>query len=372
MFQQTIGIIGGGQLGLMLARAANQLGFKTKIIDSNPLACAKAVCNEFVCSDLSNNLDIQHFLSGCDYVTNEFEGVDNSIIESAGNKFNMSLASFRTLTDKLLQKQLAQSLGIPTLRFSEVNDSQDIVNFIVLDTRPFVLKARKGGFDGRGVQIIQSIADVPKGLPPNHYYIEEYLCPDQIGSEMAVVAVKSGDGEITCYIPTVTYQKNGICTHTITINHGTYGLHIQLWDLTKRILENLDYVGVLAVEYFVTKDCIYLNEIAPRVHNSGHWTIEGSETSQFENHIRAVTGLPIGKMEMTSGSNLTYNIIPTTSQSFSREVYEKCLAIPGAHLHLYGKEARPGRKIGHVTIRVTGNQYETQRLLKQLQDILEN
>lgn len=333
----TVGILGGGQLGRMLALAGYPLGFRIVVVDPSPDACAGGV-GEFVNQDYGD--DVSDVAGALDVITYEFENVPfESPWFSCGKPVYPPVEALMISQDRLFEKELFQDLGIETAAFHEVGCFEDLRDGIEQTGFPAVLKTRRFGYDGKGQSVIRSLEDVAGIDTP--MILESFV---EFDREVSIIAVRSRGG-VTAFYPLVeNVHREGILRRSIAPAPGlSEDLQKLGEEYAARVLERLDYVGVLAIEFFQVGERLLANEMAPRVHNSGHWTIEGAETSQFENHLRAIAGLPLG-VTSARGCAGMLNLIGGIP------AIEEVLSVPGAHLHLYGKAPRPGRKVGHVTV----------------------
>lgn len=343
----TIGILGGGQLGRMLALAAARLGFKCHIFSPAPDSPAFDVVHRVTCADYTDTRALDLFASDADVVTYEFENVpaETATFLSARVPVLPDPNILATTQDRLAEKTFVNALGIGTAAFADVGNSAALEQALAKVGRPAVLKTRRLGYDGKGQATIRNGTDPATawhdvGGQPS---ILEAFVPFE--REVSVVAARGHDGTVECFDVTENEHRD----HILKISRVPAALPQGAADKARWIAETIaqkfNYVGVFAVEMFVLPGGeLLVNEIAPRVHNSGHWTLDGATVSQFEQHIRAVAGWPLakpirhGRVEMTNliGSEI--------------EDYGSWLAIPGAAVHIYGKAAvRPGRKMGHVT-----------------------
>ncbi|PZU58368.1 MAG: 5-(carboxyamino)imidazole ribonucleotide synthase [Sphingobium sp.] len=344
----TIGILGGGQLGRMLAMAAAQLGYRTHIFAPEASGPAADVSPRWTQADYSDADALARFADTVDVVTYEFENIETSALDvlAAHGLVRPGIAALRIAQDRLAEKRFVTGLGGLTAPFVPV-DSLDMLE-IALETRdvPQILKTNRMGYDGKGQVRITDPGEAVGAWNAVHRVpsiLEGFVRFDQ---EFSVILVRGTDGDIRFWDSAENVHLSGILA-TSTVPAG--GLVAAQQDaartLARAIAEKLDYVGVLAVEFFASADGPVFNEMAPRVHNSGHWTIEGALTSQFENHVRAICGLPLGDTGLAASSAVMRNLIGDAVDE-----WPAILADPANHLHLYGKhEARPGRKMGHVT-----------------------
>lgn len=344
----TIGMLGGGQLGRMMAMAAAELGFKTHVFCPDIDNPTEQVANAATHADYEDQDALKKFAESVDVVTYEFENIPVSTVEFLNQTTNVFPSSkvLEVGQDRLSEKTFINELGIETAPFKGVATETEAASALEEIGYPAVLKTRRFGYDGKGQAIVKSPADLPDAwekLNSNEIIIEGFIDFDL---EISVVAARSQSGEIKCFAPVENIHKNHILDLSIAparIDGSIQDLAIQN---ASKIVESLNYVGVLTVEYFVSSNdpVLRVNEIAPRVHNSGHWTIEACQTSQFEQHIRAICGLPLGSVDFLGEARMTNLIGDDILQ------YNELLAEEGASVHHYGKsEIRAGRKLGHVT-----------------------
>ena len=351
-----LGVLGGGQLGRMLLAETQKFDIYTSILDSSKEAPCAQICNEFVVGDLMNYNDVYNFGKQVDVLTIEIEHVNVSALETLekeGVIVYPTSKSLRIIQNKGIQKQFFIDQEIPTALFSLFNSITDLKNEINLKklTFPFVWKSTQFGYDGMGVKMIKSVDDL-KSLP-NVECIAEELIPFK--NELAVIVARNKNGEVKTYPvvemefhPEANQVEYVICPARISVDIAKKATKIAL-----KVVESFEFIGILAVEMFQTQnDEIIVNEVAPRTHNSGHYSIEASYTNQFEQHLRAILNLPLGNTESKVGG-IMVNLVG--EDGFSGDVvYESMndiLAIDGVTPHIYGKkETRPFRKMGHVTI----------------------
>ena len=355
---QTVGILGGGQLARMLALAGARLGLRFRVVDTVADACASQVAS-LTCADYNDFDAITHFSDGIDVVTFDFENVpaDTAMFLAARVPVFPNPQALAVAQDRLEEKQLFQRLGMTTPDFATVDSREDLETGVGKVGFPAILKTRRLGYDGKGQIRLKSpddlnaawakLGDVP--------LILESMVPFE--REISVVAVRGRSGEFATYPLTQNFHQNSILSASLSPAPDTAGIQETAVGYARRLAEELDYVGVFALELFVHQGRLLANEMAPRVHNSGHWTIEGARTSQFENHLRAVLGWPLGGTEAHETSVLL-NWIGEVPDALP------VLAEPLGHWHDYGKSPRPGRKVGHAT--VTGPASEVAAALKRL------
>jgi len=341
----TIGILGGGQLGRMLALAAARLGLKTHIYSPETDAPAFQVSSARTCASFDDKSALEAFAAACDAVTFEFENVPTRTVDiiSASRPVFPSAATLAITQDRLQEKGFVAKLDLGTAPFWNIESSYDARNAFANIGAPSVLKTRRMGYDGKGQMKISAAEDAVRGFKDFGSVpciLEGFV---DFAFEASVVAARGIDGAFAAYDPPENVHRDHILRRSIVPSRLTEAQADEAKAIAKKIADALDYVGVLAVELFVTKDALLVNEIAPRVHNSGHWTIEACVVSQFEQHIRAVAGWPLGDPARHSDAVMD-NLIGAEADDW------RGLAAGGGGLHLYGKsESRPGRKMGHVT-----------------------
>lgn len=359
---RTIGILGGGQLGMMLAEAAMPLGYQCVFLEDS------ADCPASLYGRVFHSEQLEDFIAAADVFTLEFENTPTAIVEQltdlskSGSKQGMfpPLIALDIAQDRLKEKQMFQSLDIATVPFMAVSSEAELQQACNELGLPIVLKTSRGGYDGKGQFVIkqdndikaawQDLKDAVSGKgeltpTPAPLIAEGFI---DFSREVSIIAVRGQDGQVRCYDLVENHHHQGILAKTQAPAVGTSHLLKQATDAITKVMNHLDYVGVMALELFVIKnerghDTVLANEIAPRVHNSGHWSIEGAVTSQFENHIRAVADLPLGD---------TDNVHPAIMINVLGQYPDisAVLNIDGAHYHSYHKAERDGRKIAHITL----------------------
>jgi 5-(carboxyamino)imidazole ribonucleotide synthase len=358
----TIGILGGGQLGYMLALAGYPLGLRFRFLDPSPEAPVGRIAQR-VTADFNDGAALEKFASGLELVTYEFENVPVAATRFLSERIPVfpPPAALEVAQDRLKEKALFRKLGIATTEFAPVHNLKSLNSAVAAIGLPAVLKTSRLGYDGKGQWILRTAADVAKlkneiaktfvktprtnGAQVSHdsapFILERFI---SFARELSILGVRARNGDIVFYPLVQNRHHGGILRLSVAPAPSLApGLQREAEDIARRILTELDYAGVLAIEFFEHQGRLVANEMAPRVHNSGHWTIEGAVTSQFENHLRAVLDLPLGSTKVY-GFAAMLNLIGETPDS------AEVLAVPGAHLHLYGKSPRPGRKLGHVTL----------------------
>jgi 5-(carboxyamino)imidazole ribonucleotide synthase len=360
-----VGVLGAGQLGRMLALAGYPLGLRFRFLDPASGAPAGKVAEQIVAAydDLAA---LERFAQGLSLVTYEFENVPVATAEFLMQHLPVfpPPMALEVAQDRLAEKRFFRDLEIPTADFAPVDSRAGLDQAIQAVGLPALLKTRRFGYDGKGQWLLQRPDDADAAwaaLGRSALILEPFLRFDR---ELSILAVRGRGGATAVYPLVENEHRQGILRLSRAPAHGlTPQLQSQAEDYALRVLEALDYTGVLAIELFQCGERLIANEMAPRVHNSGHWTIEGAATSQFENHLRAVIGWPLGSpaaLGHTAMVNLIGGVPETT----------RILHLPSAHLHLYGKTPRPGRKLGHVTLRAADAQSIAEPLA-QLLDLIE-
>jgi 5-(carboxyamino)imidazole ribonucleotide synthase len=350
----TIGILGGGQLGRMLAMAAARLGLRCQVFSPDPDSPAFDVVLHATCAEYADVEALELFAGDVDVITYEFENVPaaSAMILDARRPVLPGRKILETTQDRLVEKDFVKRLGIGTAEYADVSSAADLRAAIEHIGLPAVLKTRRFGYDGKGQAIIRDGDDSDRiwtDLGTKSAILEAFIPFER---EISVIAARAAGGQVECFDVT----ENEHSDHILKISRAPAAipeaLAAEARSIAETIADALDYVGVLAVEMFVVQADggakVLVNEIAPRVHNSGHWTLDGASISQFEQHIRAIAGWPLGKPVRHGPVTMT-NLIGDDINN-----YEQWLTVPGATVHLYGKGSpRSGRKMGHVTQVVT-------------------
>lgn len=342
-----IGILGGGQLGRMLAHAAEQLGFDVAIYTDEQDSPAARVAAMTMIGDYQNVEDLTAFAQSVDLITTEFENVPAQTAEAliaAGARVAPNPHALAVAQDRFDEKSYFQSAGIATPAFAAVSSQEELEAAVAEIGLPAILKTRRLGYDGRGQIRLLTNDDVAGayeklGAPGILEGFCKFVC------EVSIIAARGQDGAIAYFDLCENEHAGGILSRTQAPARVSELVEVNAREAAKRVLEAFDYVGVLTIEFFIMDDgSLVANEMAPRVHNSGHWTIEGALTSQFEQHIRAIAGWPLGPTTRVADCEML-NLIGEQALD-----WEKLAADPNTRLHLYGKrDARTGRKMGHVT-----------------------
>ena len=338
-----IGVIGGGQLGRMLALAGHPLGMQFVFLDPAPDACAN-VLGEHLCADYSDTQHLRMLADECDVVTFEFENAPADTIAFLSQFVPVypPAQALRTARDRLLEKTLFRDLKIATPNFANIESQGDLNDAVKTIGLPAVLKTRQLGYDGKGQKVLRTASDIEGAfalLGNVPCLLEGFV---NFSGEVSLIAVRGRSGETRFYPLVHNTHRDGILR--LSVASTDHPLQKLAEDYATRVLDKLDYAGVLAFEFFEVDGGLTANEIAPRVHNSGHWTIEGTECSQFENHLRAIAGMPLGSTAKVSESAMV-NFIGSIPP------LEKLAALEYCHPHIYGKAFKPGRKVGHATLR---------------------
>jgi 5-(carboxyamino)imidazole ribonucleotide synthase len=341
----------------MLGLAGVAQGLTFRFLDPSSDAPAAAV-GKLVTGALDSIAALDEVAKGAAVVTYEWEGVpaDSARHLARTHRVAPGIEALEVSQDRLAEKSLFRSLNIPTAGFAAVDGRADLDAAIRELGLPAVLKTRRGGYDGKGQRVIRTAADADAAwaqLGGTPLILESFVA---FSRELSIVAVRGADGTTACWPVVENEHRDGVLRVTKAPAPGrTPALQTAAESHAIAVLDALDFVGVCCVELFETGEALLANELAPRVHNSGHWTIEGARTSQFENHLRAILGLPLGSTEAI-GAAAMVNCLGTMPDPTA------VLAIEGAHLHDYGKAARPGRKLGHVTLTAADEQALTPRL----------
>ena len=349
---KRVGVIGGGQLAWMMAAEAPSLNIE--LIVQTPNQGDPAVCraHDVIFADIDDAKGTEQLAQKCDVITFENEFINLEALRKLAPLkicFRPNLDSLAPLLDKYHQRSFLQEISIPVPRFnlwSSIEQAGVDYGF------PVVLKARRHGYDGQGTFIVQNTQDLEKlatNVPIEELSIEEFVPFER---ELGIIAARNTLGEIAVYPVTETYQKNQVCHWTITPADVTKEVAESIKAIARNILEKLNVVGVFGIEFFLTAERrVLVNEIAPRTHNSGHYTLDGCKTSQFAMQLQAVTGMPLGSTELKSAGALMVNLLGfEESDSDYQEKRDRILEIPNSFVHWYGKTSHPGRKLGHVTV----------------------
>ena len=341
---RTIGIIGGGQLARMLATAAAELGFEINIYCPDRDCPAAQVANKTVLGNYDDNEKLVAFAKNINVLTYEFENIDTKALEELEKVVDIrpSVKALKISQDRYTEKTYLNSLGIKTTKFYKIDEVSDIEKHFVKIKKPILIKTRRLGYDGKGQVLIKTQADI------NKYYLKNEFSPSigeevlRFDKELSVIIVRDKEGNTKSFEPGENVHERGILVTTTLPSSISEALRNDATEIAKKIVSDLDYIGVMGVEFFLKGKELLVNEIAPRVHNSGHWTMDGSYSSQFEQHIRAIMDLPLLSTERHCDIVMN-NLIGKVSSDFSKNELAK--------VYIYGKkDPRPGRKMGHVNL----------------------
>jgi 5-(carboxyamino)imidazole ribonucleotide synthase len=343
--EMRIGVVGGGQLALMLAQAGESLGHTFIFYDENAEACAREL-GPLTCAGFDDREALERFASEVELVTCEFENVPASSIEFLATRVPIfpGAQSFRIAQDRLLEKERFAAWGIPIGSYCAVETVEKVRGAAERLGVPGLIKTRRGGYDGKGQAVVKTLGDVrgawdSAGGMPSLY---ETMVP--FDRELSMLGARSRTGEIVCYPLVENTHRGGIliCSRAPAMRLRE-GMQSEAEGYMRELLEGLDHVGMMAIEFFECDGVLLANEMAPRVHNTGHWTIEGAVTSQFRQHLRAICGSELGDTTC-EGCSVTLNVLGEFPAA------EMLPAIEGVSWHRYGKRPKPGRKVGHVTL----------------------
>ncbi len=358
----SVGVLGAGQLGRMLALAGAPLGMRFVFVDPKESSPASAYGRHIV-ADYADAAALDE-LAKCDVVTYEFESIPTAAVEGLNGRVDVfpSARALSVARDRLEEKRLFSKLGIPTPRYMPVAAPQALSLAVKEVGLPCVLKTRTEGYDGKGQVVVRDgdeVAAIWAQVEGRLCILESFVA---FSRELSVIAARTPDGTLGFYPLMENVHDHGVLRTSRCLGADVApALEAQAQSHATKLMEELDYVGVLALELFQVGDELWANEIAPRVHNTGHFSIEGARTSQFENHLRAITGLPLGETDAVSPCAMV-NCVGAMPKA------EDVLAVPDTHLHDYDKAPRPGRKVGHVTVRAPDSETLSTRL-RQLETI---
>jgi 5-(carboxyamino)imidazole ribonucleotide synthase len=355
MGEQTIGIIGGGQLGRMLTLAALPLGFKVVVINPSPNSPAAQAGAQEIIADLYDSGAIKKLAEVADFITIEIEHLNAEVLKvvnKIGKKVNPAPETIQMLQDKFLQKQFLDSHKIALAPFVAVNNNEDAQKALQKFGGMMILKTRYGAYDGRGNYVIKNekdLQDATKKFEGRKLYAEKIV---PFKKELAVIVARDISGNIKTYPVVETIHERNICQQVIAPADISKAAAKNALMLAQKTAKNLGGAGVFAIEMFLVEDDqVLVNEIAPRVHNSGHFTIDACATSQFEQHIRAISGLPLGETTMLKPAAVMVNILGDRDGDVKLRGLDKALELPHTSVHLYGKSpTKIDRKMGHITV----------------------
>lgn len=352
-----IGVIGGGQLAQMLALAGYPLGIKIVALESTP-DCPAGLVTEVLVGDYADQTKLQQLAEQVDVITYEFENIPITALEKLIATHHIPiyppLAALANSQDRLDEKNFFDKLKIPTTKYSAIHSLQDLNLAVERFGLPAILKTRRLGYDGKGQYLLRTKPDIEiawEQLKNQPLILESFV---EFEREVSCIAVRDVNGEIAFY-PLIENTHRGGILRVSEVASSSARIERLAREYVTRILTELNYVGILTVEFFQKDGELIANEMAPRVHNSGHWTIEGAQISQFENHLRAVAGLPLGSTD-ACGKVAMINFISQIPD------ITRLLKIPEVHCHLYSKEPREGRKLGHATLCVNDKKTYAEKL----------
>ena len=344
----VVGMVGGGQVARMTHQAAIALGLSLRVLAERPDDAAALVAPGVELGGPDDLPALTRFAKTCDVLTFDHEHVPPAqlrALENDGFALRPGSAALLYAQDKLAQRRRLEELGLPVPAYAAVSDISDVTRFAEEHGWPVVLKAVRGGYDGRGVWML---AEPPDALPPTEVYVEQRV---PLVHELAVQVARRPSGELRAWPVVETVQQDGICVEVIApAPRISPALAADAERIATRIAVELDVTGLLAVELFEAPGGLVVNELAMRPHNSGHWSIDGARTSQFEQHLRAVLDWPLGDPAPVAPVAAMVNLLGGPTTDFARTLPAALGAVPEAHVHLYGKSPRPGRKLGHVTV----------------------
>lgn len=359
-----VGVLGAGQLGLMLALEGRRLGLEFRFFSPDPDAPAGKVA-ELIVADYDNHEALAHFADGLDVATYEFESIPADAVRVVNERVSVfpPVAALETAQDRAIEKECFERLKIPTAAFAAVDSTAQVRAAVDRIGFPAVLKTRRFGYDGKGQAVIRVHDDIASAWVSLRGVPAIVECLVKFSRELSIIAVRGRDGSTGFYPLVENHHSEGILRFSVAPAPAVPpALQALAEDYARRVLTDLDYVGVLAIEFFESDGSLVANEMAPRVHNTGHWSIEGADTSQFENHLRAVAGMPIGSSGMAGAVGMV-NVIGRDPD------VRRLRQLDNVHVHMYGKAASPRRKLGHITVTaddmegVRGRVAEVRRLL---------
>jgi 5-(carboxyamino)imidazole ribonucleotide synthase len=351
-----VGIVGGGQLARMSAAPAAALGIGLRVLAASAEESAAQVIRDVALGRHDDLEALKRFADGCDVVTFDHEHVPPAHLEqleAMGVAVRPGPSALFHAQDKIHMRQALTDIGIPCPRWSVVTTAVEVEEFADDAGWPVVLKTSRGGYDGRGVWVLETPAEVAPVLEVPLAAGAQWLVEERIDfvQELSAQVARSPHGQAVAYPVVRTVQANGICAEVVAPAPGLAGARaVQAQDIALRIARDLNVTGMLAVEMFDDGYDLYVNELAMRPHNSGHWTIEGATTSQFENHLRAVLDLPLGSPAPVAPCAVMVNILGGDVGDLYSAYRHVLARDPSVKVHLYGKEVKPGRKVGHVTL----------------------
>lgn len=352
---RTVGVVGAGQLARMMAQAAIPLDIRLVLLAADANDGAARVVRDVIVGSPDDPAKVRELAEQVDVLTFDHELVDTELLarlEAEGYTVWPSAATMALAQNKRRQRTKLAALDLPVPAFAEIETADEVISFGTEHGWPVVLKASRGGYDGRGVWMIDRPDDVANVVNDAHAAGLTLLVEERVplDLELAVLTARRPNGDIAIWEPVETVQRHGMCNELVVPVLAEPRLVAEAVHIARKIVEHVKPVGVMAIEFFVSNGRVLINELAPRPHNSGHWTIEGSVTSQFEQHLRAVLDLPLGDTSLTAAVVATENLLGPASGDDPTAELSSALSIRGSHVHFYGKSARAGRKLGHVTV----------------------
>jgi 5-(carboxyamino)imidazole ribonucleotide synthase len=366
---QRVGIIGGGQLAWMMADAIKKLGLELVVQTPQADDPAVAIATQTIFAPIDDATATAQLATLCDVITFENEFIDLAALAAVTTPFYPSLASLAPLLDKYEQRSYLKRLNLPTPNFAALTANVDLEQF----SFPVVLKARRHGYDGKGTFVIKTRSHLEElldewGMTADEWLVEEFVPFD---CELAVMAARSPTGEIVLYPVVETQQVEQVCRRVFVMPQDE-AIGTQVGTIARTLLTSLDFVGVMGIEFFLVNGKVLVNETAPRTHNSGHYSLDACVTSQFEQQLRAVCGMPLGDPALQVGGAVMVNLLGYEAATEEYRSQRQQLAqIPNAHVYWYGKSAaRPGRKMGHVTVTLAaGDRQEMEARARDIEAI---
>lgn len=351
----TIGMLGGGQLGRMFTMAARSMGYEVIVLDPDPDSPAGKLATDHVCANYSDQTALDYLAKTCNVVTTEFENVPATTLEALASSCPVRPGAKAVMItqDRIHEKSFLRDNGFPTAPFAVIKDETDLVSGFQTIRAPAILKVSRFGYDGKGQYAIESETDLNAAwhaLQGNECVLEQRVPLDR---ELSVVLARGINGQTMTYPVAENIHESGILDVSMVPARIDDNVASQVVNMASEIATALDYIGVMAVEFFISRGQLLVNEIAPRPHNSGHYTLDATVTSQFEQQVRAVCGLPLGDTRLLSPV-VMINLLGDLWHDGKPPAWNALLSHPNAKLHLYGKrEARPGRKMGHYNVLAT-------------------
>ncbi|MDL4842013.1 5-(carboxyamino)imidazole ribonucleotide synthase [Aquibacillus rhizosphaerae] len=367
LYRSTIGIVGGGQLGRMMATAAKHMGYRVVVLDPTPDCPTAQVSDQQIVADYADMNAIKQLAEKSDVVTYEFENVDLASANYLQEKGLLPQGSelLRITQDRENEKQVMLEKGLPISTFSIVSDRTQLEDALQKIGTPSVLKTCTGGYDGKGQMKLDTKADIEQAADfiakNGRCILEQWVTFDK---EISVVFTRSIHGEVSIFPVAENQHKHHILHKTIAPARISNTVRNKAVEAAQVVAESIDVVGTFAVEMFVSGDDIFINEMAPRPHNSGHYTIEACNVSQFEQHIRAICGLPLAPV-LFHGAAIMINLLGEDVEPFMKRIED----LEGAHIHMYGKqENKPKRKMGHITF-VANQLAELDKIIEKINEV---